>query len=183
MPRDRFNPPRPHMGGAIIFVCAFVACTICSMIYLLFASHYFLVTVIESSTGHDEVNYPKESIIDWWWKPLFCLWILGFWVFTLSILLAPLLALNTKAYGTALGLFIWFLYPLGVLSAQFTTNWLFFVHPALLWRMLKHYGAFAYVHLVTLLAAAACVGLLQAAFTHRLLWFLAAAIVVPGAIL
>jgi hypothetical protein len=171
------------MGGAIIFVCAFVACTICSMLYLVFASHYFLVTVIDSSAGHDEVQYPSESVIDWWWKPLFCLWILAFWVVTLAILLTPLLALGPKAYGICLGLLIWFFYPLGVLSALYTSNWLFFLHPILLWRMLKHYTAFAYVHLVTLLAASAGAGLLLGAFTHSFLWSLAAAVVVPGAIL
>src|SRR5262249_30212191 len=116
------------MGGAIIFVCAFVACTICSMFWLVFASHYFLVTLIDSGAGQNEVEYPRESLIDWWWKPLFCLWILGFWVVVLSIMLTPLLVVSPKTYGISLGLLILFFYPLGVLSALFTANWLFFLH-------------------------------------------------------
>jgi hypothetical protein len=171
------------MGGAIIFVCAFVACTICSMFWLIFASHYFLVTVIDSSAGHDEVEYPRESVIDWWWKPLFCLWILGFWVVVLSIVLAPLLAVSPKSYGICLALLILFFYPLGVLSALFTSNWLFFLHPIIIVRMLKHYSAFAYVHLVTLLVVSACVGLLLGTFTLSFWLALPAAFVVPGAIL
>ena len=171
------------MGGAIIFVCAFVACTICSMFFLIFASHYFLVTVIDSSAGHDEVHYPRDSIIEWWWKPLFCLWILGFWVVALSILLTPLLAVSPKSYGICLGLLIGFFYPLGVLSALFTSNWLFFLHPIIIGRMLKHYSAFAYVQLITLLVTSACIGLLWATFTRGFLWALPAAFVVPGAIL
>ncbi len=153
------------------------------MFWLIFASHYFLVTVIDSSAGHDEVDYPRESLIDWWWKPLFCLWILGFWVVVLSILLTPLLAVSPKSYGICLVLLILFFYPLGVLSALFTSNWLFFLHPIIIARMLKHYSAFAYVHLVTLLVVSACVGLLLATFTRSFWLALPAAVVVPGAIL
>ena len=73
-------------GFIIIFVVAFVGCCMWSMIYLTFAAHYFLVTIIDSASGNDEVHYPNEAIIDWWWKPFFCIWILGFWLsrFTLG---------------------------------------------------------------------------------------------------
>jgi hypothetical protein len=172
------------MGGAgsvILFVCFFVGCAVWSMIYLTFAAHYFLATIIDSSSGQDEVHYPNEGVIDWWWKPLLCLWILGFWVITGSVLLTPLLAFSPTAYLACLGLLLWFMYPPSLMSALFTSNWLFFLHPVVLWRMLKHYGAFAYVHVITLLSVSVCVGLLAAMFTQSFVWALPAAFVIPTA--
>src|ERR1019366_7234830 len=174
------------MGGAgfaIIFVAAFVGCAIWSTIYLTFAAHYFLVTIIDSSSGNDEVHFPSEAIIEWWWKPFFCLWVLGFFVISSLIVLLPVLMVEPRVYLIAVALLVWLLFPLGLMSALFTSNWCFFLHPVLIWRMLKHYGAFAYVNVITLMSAALCGGLLYATFVHGFIWALPAAFMVPTVIL
>ena len=116
-------------GFVIIFVVAFVGCAIWSMIFLTFAAHYFLTTIIDSSGGHDEVQYPSEAVTDWWWKPIFCTWILGVFVIPVLMVLAPFLAKQPVALFACLGLTLWVLYPIGLLSALYSQNWLLFLHP------------------------------------------------------
>ena len=53
----------------------------------------------------------------------------------------------------------------------------------MLWRMLRHFLAFGYVHLITLAAFAACSVLLLRATTHSILWALPAAFAIPTAIM
>lgn len=170
-------------GSIIIFVVALVGCVIWSGIFLTFAAHYFLTTIIDSSGGHDEVHYPSEAIVDWWWKPIFCAWILGALVVPVLMVLAPFLARQPAALFICLGLVLWMLYPIGVLSALYSQNWLFFLHPGIVGRMLRHYGAFAYVHLITLISASICAVVLFKVFTGSFLWALPAAFLVPTTLL
>ena len=170
-------------GLVIIFMVAFAGCVIWSMIYLTFAAHYFLTTIIDSSGGHDEVHYPKEAVVEWWWKPIFCLWLLGVMIVPVILCLAPFLARQPVALGICLAGVLWVLYPISILSALYTQNWLAVFHPGIAWRMLRHYGAFAYVHLITLISAGLCVFVLFKAFTGTFLWALPAAFLVPTTLL
>ena len=170
-------------GFVIIFVCAFVGCAVWSMLFLTFASHYFLATIIDSSAGHDEVHYPSEGVVDWWWKPLFCLWVLFLWFIISAALMLPFTAISAQAYFISVGVFIWLMYPLGILSALYTSNWLFFLHPVILWRMLTHYSALLYVYFITSLVAAVCGGLLFGTFVHSFAWAAPTAFILPGALL
>jgi hypothetical protein len=169
-------------GPAILLVAFSVGLGVWSLIYVTFASHYFLCTIIDSTSGNDEVHYPGESIIDWWWKPILCGWVLSFCVLSGAVLMSPL-AFFPLAFGIALAAWVWFLFPLAILSVLFTSNWCFFLHPTLVWRILKHSGPLAYVHLITSISAAICVGLLMASLTHNFLWALPAALMMPTALL
>ena len=166
-----------------LFIVLAAPCVFWSLLYFTCAAHYFLTTIIDSSAGADEVHYPSEPFVDWWWKPLFCFWVLAVWLIPATVILAPLGALSPEAFAITLGVLLWLVYPLSLLSALYTQNWFFFLHPIILWRMLRHYGAFTYVHLLTLLSAAVPAGLLIAAFKHNLLWALPAAFVIPAAML
>lgn len=170
-------------GHVVLFVCFMVGCSIWTVIYLTLTAHYFLTVIIESSAGIDEIQFPTEGILERWWKPLFCLWILAAWVVPTAVFCGPLLAGSPVAFGIGVGLLLVIVYPLSLLSALSAQNWFFFMHPVVLWRMLRHYGSFAYVYLLTLLSASVCAGLLFAVFTHSFLWALPAAFVLPTAIL
>jgi hypothetical protein len=170
-------------GSVIIFVIALAGCAIWSAIYLTFAAHYFLTTIIDSSGGHDEVHYPSEAVIDWWWKPLFCTWVLGVFIVPVVMVLATFLARQPLAFFICLALALWVLYPIGLLSALYTQNWLLVLHPGIAGRMLRHFGAFAYVHLITLLSASICAAVLFKVFTGSFLWALPAALLVPTTLL
>lgn len=163
-------------GNAILLVCSLAALAISSLFFVIFTSHYFLVTVIDSSAGHDEVHYPRETVTDWWWKPIYCAWILVFWVITGAILCVPLAFAGLVPYVVGLVLVLWFMFPLSVLSTLSTQNWLYFIDVVILWRMLTHAPALVYVYVITLAAGAACVGLVLGMFVHSFWWMLPAAL-------
>jgi hypothetical protein len=166
-------------GHVIMFVVSMVGCGIWTTIYLTFASHYLITTITESSAGNDEVQYPGEGILEWWWKPFFCIWILSIWAIPVAILATPLLAADSIAFVIGAAVLITLIYPLSLLSALYAQNWMMFMHPQVIWRMLRHFGAFGYVYLITSILLAACVGLLIAAFGHSFVWAVPAAFVIP----
>jgi hypothetical protein len=171
-------------GFVIIFVVAFAGCAIWTMIYLTVAAHYFLTTIVESSAGIDEVEFTGDvGVIEWWWKPFLCLWVLGTWIVPISVLLLPVLAHSPQAYAICWTGLLWLIFPVSLMSALYTQSWFFLLHPVMLWRMLRHFLALAYVHLMTLGAFAACVALVVLAMTHSFLWAGLAAFAIPTAIL
>src|SRR6266852_1047444 len=98
-------------GQVILLVVFGVGLMIWSLIYFPFVAHYFLCTIIDSTSGNDEVHYPSESFIDWWWKPILCGWVLSFCVLSGAILMSPL-AFSPLAFGIGLTAWVWFLFPL-----------------------------------------------------------------------
>lgn len=170
-------------GNAILFVVSLVGLTIFSLIYLTCASHFFLTTITESSSGHDEVQYPRESLVEWWWKPIFVVWVLAFWVIPTAALCLPLATYSPIAGLIVFVSVIWLMYPLSLTSALVTQNWFFFLHPIVAGRMLRHFGAFVYVHLITALAAAACVWFVYAALAQSILWAIPAVFAISTTIL
>lgn len=170
-------------GFIIIFVVAFVGCAIWSALYLIFASHYFITTVTESAAGIDEVPFPSESFLEWWWKPLLCVWVLSAWVIPMAILLSPIAAASPLAFAIVFVSAILFLYPLSMISVLYAQNWFMFMHPIILWRLVSHFGSFAYVHLVTLITCAVACGFLALAIRNSILYLIPACFVIPTAIL
>ncbi len=170
-------------GNAILLICSLGALAISSLLFFLFTSHYFLVTVIDSSAGNEEVHYPSETFTDWWWKPLYCVWILVFWMITGAVLCVPLVFAGLKVYLAGWVLVLWFMYPLSVVSTLHTQNWLYFIEPMIVWRMLTHVWALAYVYATTLTAGALCGGVVLGMFTLSFWWMLPAAILLPAALL
>ncbi len=171
-------------GFIIIFVVAFAGCAIWTTIYLTCAAHYFLTTIVDSSAGIDEVEFSGDvGITEWWWKPFLCLWVLGIWVVPVSLVLLPFLAHYPEAYAICWTGLLWLIFPVSLMSALYTQSWIFLVHPIMLWRMLRHYLALVYVHLMTLTAFAACILLVVLAMTHSFLWAGLAAFAIPTAIL
>jgi hypothetical protein len=169
-------------GPVIMLVVFSVGLTIWSLVHFTFVAHYFLCTIIDSTSGNDEVHYPDEGIMEWWWKPILCGWVLAFCLLTGAILMSPL-AFFPLAFVIGLTAWVWFLFPLAILSVLFTSNWCFFLHPVLVARILKHYGSFAYVHLITSISVAISVGALIASLTHNFLWAIPAALMLPTAML
>jgi len=111
------------------------------------------------------------------------LWVLSFWLIPVTVVLAPIAVASPLAFFMVWTLVLWLLYPLSLLSALYTQNWFFFMHPVILWRMMRHYRAFAYVHLLTLASASVCAYLLYATFTQNVLWGGLAMLVLPASIL
>jgi hypothetical protein len=130
------------MGGAgliIIFVAAFAGFAIWTMIYLTIAAHYFLTTIVDSSAGNDEVEFTGDvGVVEWWWKPFLCLWVLGIWIVPVSAILLPVVAHSAQVYAICWIGLLWLIFPVSLMSALYTQSWLFLLHPVMLWRMLRH---------------------------------------------
>jgi hypothetical protein len=169
-------------GGltAIFFICTLVCWTIWSLIYALYASHYFLTTLTDSSAGQEEVYYPREGLTDWWWKPILCGWVLLVWLVPATLLLSPLLALSPLAFLIVWSLFLWFAFPMSLASVLYGQNWLVFLHRGVIGRMLHHRGAFVYVHLMTFAMCAGCLYLVARGMSD-FTYLIPAVVLVPAA--
>src|SRR5687768_5177186 len=101
-------------GGlmAIFFVLTLVAWAMWSLVYFTFAAHYFLTTLTDSSSGLDDVQYPRESVFDWWWKPIFCAWVFIAWATPTTILLSPVAMFAPAVFPYLWFGVMWFIYPL-----------------------------------------------------------------------
>ncbi|HZZ79088.1 MAG TPA: hypothetical protein VFE62_11245 [Gemmataceae bacterium] len=165
---------------AIFFVCTLVCWTIWSLLYSLVASHYFLTTLTDSSSGQAEVNYPREGFMDWWWKPLMCGWVLLFWIVPATLLLLPLLAISTPVYLGVWAMVLWVGFPLSLMSVLYAQHWLHFLHRGVIGRMLQHWLSFLYVHVVTLILCGGCAYLVVRGLTN-IAWLIPAIALVPAA--
>ena len=169
-------------GGlmAIFFICTLVCWAVWSMIYVLYASHYFLTTLTDSSSGHAEVFYPREGFIDWWWKPVLCGWVLLVWLIPATLLLSPLLALSPLAFLIVWSLVLWFAFPMSLASVLYGQNWLVPLHRGVIGRMLHHMGAFVYIHLMTFAMLAGSLYMVVRGMTD-FVWLIPAIVLVPAA--
>ena len=170
-------------GSVIIFVCLVAAFGIWTPIFATFVSHYFLTTLTDSSSGADEVYYPKEGIIEWWWKPLLCAWVFAFWAFVTTVVLAPVAVLSPLTYVVLWTLVLWLVYPMSLASVLYSQHWLIFIHRGVCGRMVQHLGAFVYVHLVTFGLFLLSVWLFVGGLTKSFIWVVPAVAVGAASIL
>src|SRR5437016_332454 len=105
-------------GGllAIFFVCTLVLWAVGTLIYVIFASHYVLITLSDASSGQDEAQYPNESVFDWWWKPILFGCVLLMFLIPVTLLLTPLVFASPETFWIIWVVVLWFLYPLGLAS-------------------------------------------------------------------
>ena len=174
------------VGGAlmgIVFVCTLVCWVLWTVMYSIFAAHYFLTTLTDSSSGQDEVQFPREAIFDWWWKPLLCAWILLVWLIPSMLLFSPLAFVSTEAYLITWGLFLWFVFPMSLSCNLYAQNWLVFLHGGVLSRMLRHFGPFIYVHVLTFALFACCIWLIKQMLTDAFWWVVPAVVLIPATLL
>ena len=79
-----------NAGSVIIFMVSLAGCSFITMLSVLYLSHHFLTVLMDSSSGIDEVHWPDgETLLDWWWKPFYTLWIVGFWTVTGAGVVGP----------------------------------------------------------------------------------------------
>src|SRR5205807_2337274 len=103
---------------AIFLMSAMAGLAIIGPLWLGLGSHCFLVVLTESTIGDREVRWPDDSIIDWWWKALYCVGLLSLWAAAGSVLLVPLVLWNPWVGGAVAALFLWFAYPIGLMCVM-----------------------------------------------------------------
>jgi hypothetical protein len=167
---------------AIWFMSALTGLGIVAPIWITFASHCFLNVLTESSIGDWEVRWPDESILDWWWKPLYCLALLAFWVTASGVVLGFVILLSPWAFAAAIALFLCVGYPVSLLCVMDARSSVAVVHLPLIVRLAANLPLVLLVGLITLVPVLIVGGLLAGLLLHSVLWAVPAAIVLPPAL-
>jgi hypothetical protein len=160
-------------------VTALAGLGIFGLIWTTYASHCFLTVLTESSIGDAEVRWSDESILDWWWKPLYCLGMLIFWTSVTGIFVSALILVSPWIFAAAFGLIIWYAFPVGLLCVMDARSSVAVVHLPLLVRLASHLPTVLLVGLITLLPASVAGGLFVGLLLHSIFWALPAALVLP----
>src|SRR5437762_2327362 len=66
----------PGAGPAIMVSVCLAFFGIITLYLAVYFAHCFLVVVIDSAAGIDEIRWPSESFSDWFTKPIYVLWVL-----------------------------------------------------------------------------------------------------------
>jgi hypothetical protein len=139
-------------GIVILFVLSLVGATITGIYFAAFASHYYLVVVEETSAGIDQVKPPDEPYLDWLWKLLFFMWLIGFWVAPAAVLtavLAPALVSGLAGFLLLLLGLLWLVVPLSLLSCLSGRTMFTIVHLGFLRRVVRHPGSLLLFYLMS----------------------------------
>lgn len=127
-------------GNVIIFVCLYALFALTATGLLIFAGRCFLVVFEGTATGNDEVRWPDETHLDWFFRGATLAWLLLVWLAPLGAFLkvaSPDIYKDDPLRAALLaGVVLWLFFPLGVLSAlSSTSHWVFFR-----WRVLMGLG-------------------------------------------
>jgi hypothetical protein len=171
------------MGGAIIFVVSLAGFAIVNVLFLSYLCHCFLHVLGDSSGGVDEIRWPSEVIFDWWWKPLYCLGMLGFWSTTAGVIVAPFFLNYPAAFGIVFPILLWLIYPIGMLCPMAANNVFMLVNPSFLVQLARQPRGLILVGVLTLPLPIATVAMIDAMLRHNFAWALGAAVVLPAAVL
>jgi hypothetical protein len=174
-----------HIGGigrGMIFVSALATLAFTGTLWLMYLCHCFLVVLTESSAGIDEVRWPGESVLDFAWKPVYCLLLLVLCGTAGGVIVAPFFVTGPVGFVVFFATFLWFAYPVALLSTLHAQNWFAVVDPALVGRLVRHPRALLLVTLITLPPVAATLALLWGLVARDVLFALPAAVVLPPAV-
>lgn len=120
-----------NAGVAIVFVCLYAALGIVGSVVLVYAGHCFCVVVQDTAGGLDEIAWPSESVGDWMVQTVLLAWQALVWLAPVGMVLRGV----KPAFVTeepwlvllVLGVVLWLMFPLGVLSAlSGGSRWAFF---------------------------------------------------------
>src|SRR2546429_5488513 len=105
----------PGAGPAIMVSLCLAFFGIVAFYLIAYFSHCFLVVVIDSAAGIDEIRWPGESITDWFTKPIYVIWVLLpiFFVATMAYAATG----NGLTFGIVLLALLWLVAPLMFLSS------------------------------------------------------------------
>ncbi len=128
-------------GPAILVSCGLAALGIIGFFFVCYFAHCFLLVVIDSAAGVDEIRWPDESIVDWLGRPIYLLWVL------LPILFVPCVVLATTgsalAFLLTLILLLWLVSPVMFLSSLAAKSWMALFYGPFLKRWARYFFAYA----------------------------------------
>src|SRR5438128_8793022 len=152
----------PGAGPAILVSLCLAFFGIIAFFLAAYFAHCFLVVVIDSAAGIDEIRWPSESISDWLTKPIYVLWVLLPVLFVAGVVYG--VAGSGLWFGITLLALVWLVSPIMFLSSLAAKSWM-----ALLYGpFLKRWVRFLFAYAVFLVWS----GVLTALGTGLLVWSL-----------
>jgi hypothetical protein len=131
-----------NFAESVIFICGMLAWLLLFASLLCYVSYCISVVVSDTSAGVDEVQWPGDAMIDWIGQALRL-------VVVLVVLLVPL-GFYLRFFGGSLDPsnpaggaiavaagWLWFSFPIGLLSSMAAGQPFVVVHPTVLWRLLR----------------------------------------------
>jgi|GEM_PF-2219596 len=145
-------------GILIIFFAMLVAEILVSLFVFSFAAQVFLVILVGTAAGDDEVRWPGDPLYDWFLRVWHFLWILAVWfvpaffIMKLANVPAPVFVAGTVAL-------LWLVFPISVLSSLSALSNFVVFRPVILRAMLKHFGTLVGFYTITGILLALCTAL------------------------
>jgi hypothetical protein len=130
------------IGEAIFFVCLIGVVVLLGACVAAYAAHSFFVVVQDTAAGNDEVTWPDEPYVDWFWQGFYLLWLggLGVGLCWLAVRRTEL-ATGDKVLAALAG--GWLLFPISLLSSLSASSPWIALHWTALLQMARHPAAVA----------------------------------------
>jgi hypothetical protein len=103
--------------NAFLFIPLLAATWVLGFVLSLFAAHYFLTVLESTAAGNDNVVWPEEPLIDWFWKAFYLAFLGGVWLAPM-IVVGRLLIADPWIQMVFIALAFWLLFPIGMISSQ-----------------------------------------------------------------
>jgi hypothetical protein len=145
-------------GILIIFFALFIAAILVSLFVASFAAQVFLVILVGTAAGDDEVRWPGDPLYDWFLRVWHFIWILGVWSVPAFFIMKLAKAPPAVSVAGIVAL-LWLIFPVSVLSSLSAQSNFVIFRPIILWAMLKHFGTLVGFYLITGILLAICTAL------------------------
>src|ERR1700747_3245138 len=127
-------------GHLILFFSILVGLILVGLLVFSYAAYSFLVTLIDTAAGTDEIIWPGEPIQDWLFKIWYLGWVLAVWAVPASLVVGAF-GLRWPVFALWLVAFLWFIFPVALLSSLSAQTWLVVFRPTIVRLLVKHVGA------------------------------------------
>lgn len=128
-------------GPAILVVSCLALLGILSFFLFSYFAHCFLIVVIDSASGINEIRWPSESITDWLTQPIYLLWVL------LPLLFVPSMVLvatgDAVTFLLTMLVLLWLVSPIMFLSSLAAKSWMSLLYGPFLKRWARYFFAYA----------------------------------------
>jgi hypothetical protein len=150
------------VGPLAIFLFLTAGTIIASLIVCSYAAYSFLLTLVNTAAGCDEVDWPGDPLQDWLWMLWYLLWVGAVWSVPAVLVLGPIGLPVPLLLACAAGA-LWMWFPVGLLSSlSASTRWVVY-RPRIMGLFFRHFGTSLCFYLLSGVLGAAMGGLLYLA--------------------
>jgi hypothetical protein len=126
-------------GNLILFFSVLVGLILVALLVFSYAAYSFLLTLINTAAGNDEVIWPGDPIQDWLFKVWYLGWLLALWTVPASFIVG-VFGLPRPLFMLCVAAVVWLMFPVGLLSSLSAESRLVVFRPVIARLLLKHVG-------------------------------------------